>query len=219
MKLFVNKLYKSLKVVKEVCELVEDTEEVFFKPEFYIYDGVSISFTVEKELGDDECSILVDFICDESISEELEYALGYLAHLMEDLIAENNGMVFTKSFPTELVQQLHLIEEYFSRLENGEFAEEEEETPEEPDFGDENENWLEDALWIEHSIKEDGHSSYKLTLFDEIYLTFNKMSFEREEVPYYRVNLFINDKFVTRIIHETNCSIIKTVSRLFQSLN
>nr|DAJ74208.1 MAG TPA: hypothetical protein [Caudoviricetes sp.] len=214
---FVNRLYKSLKVVKEVCELVEDTEEVFFKPEFYIYDGVSLSFTVEKELGDDECGILVDFICDESVSEELEYALGYLAYLMEDLIAEK--LFPTEYFPTELVQQVQLIEEYFERLENGDFAEEEEETPEEPDFGEENENWLEDALWIEQSIKEDGHSSYKLTLFDEIYLTFNKMSFEREEVPYYRVNLFINDKFVTRIIHETNCSILKTVSRLFQSLN
>lgn len=217
MKLFVNKLYKSLKVVKEVCELVEDTEEVFFKPEFYIYDGVSISFTVEKELGDDECGILVDFICDESVSEELQDALEYLAYLIEDLIAEKKFS--TEYLPTELIQQVQLIEEYFKRLENGEFAEEEEETPEEPNFGEENENWLEDALWIEHSIKEDGHSSYKLTLFDEIYITFNKMSFEREEVPYYRVNLFINDKFVTRIIHETNCSILKTVSRLFQSLN
>lgn len=217
MKLFVNKLYKSLKVVKEVCELIEDTEEVFFKPEFYIYDGISLSFTVEKEVGDDGCGILVDFICDESVSEELQDALEYLAYLMEDLMAEK--IFSTEYLPTELIQQVQLIEEYFARLENGEFAEEEEKTPEEPDFGEENENWLEDALWIEHSIKEDGHSSYKLTLFDEIYLTFNKMSFEREEVPYYRVNLFINDKFVTRIIHETNCSILKTVSRLFQSLN
>ena len=214
---FVNRLYKSLKVVKEVCELIEDTEEVFFKPEFYIYDGVSLSFTVEKELGDDECGILVDFICDESVSEELEDALEYLAYLMEDRIAEK--IFSTEYLPTELIQQVQLIEEYFARLENGEFVEEEEKTPEEPDFGKENENWLEDALWIEHSIKEDGHSSYKLTLFDDIYLTFNKMSFEREEVPYYRVNLFINDKFVTRIIHETNCIILKTVSRLFQSLN